>query len=75
MCKFSNIDIEYLRKYKINIYGLNIAMFDLFGTLGISYIGAKYYNINPTYVMAGSIPTSIIVHKLFNIKTPLTNLF
>lgn len=65
--------LEILRSPKINLFNINISIFDLSGTLLISYIIAKKLDLNIPLVMASSIPIGYLTHEYFNIKTPLNN--
>jgi hypothetical protein len=65
--------LKELRKHKIHIAGLDLAIFDLAGTLGLAYAFARFYKLNPYLVTLSSIPLSILVHNAVGVKTPLTN--
>jgi hypothetical protein len=62
-----------LRKPRIEIFDVSISMFDLTGTLFISYLIARYYDLNIPLTMATSIPLGYLAHNLFSVETPLTN--
>lgn len=65
--------IETLRQPKVNLLGMRLAVFDLGGTLFLSYLLAKQFNLNIPITVASSIPLSVAVHNLVGIKTPLTD--
>jgi hypothetical protein len=65
--------ITTLRKPRIEVFDISISMFDLTGTLFISYLVARYYDLNIPLTMATSIPLGYSVHNLFAVETPLTN--
>lgn len=63
--------VNTLRQYKIH----KIAVFDLGGTLLLSYILAKKMKVNPLIIMAASFPIGYVAHKLAKVDTPLTKKF
>ena len=65
--------ITTLRKPRIEIFDVSMSMFDLTGTLFISYLVARYYDLNIPLTMAVSIPLGYLSHNLFAVETPLTN--
>ena len=64
--------IEDLRKPRINILGVDMALFDIGGTLFVSYLIAKKMDWNPALTMGLSIPVAYLAHKAFKVNTPLT---
>ena len=65
--------MDTLRKPRINIFDVNISVFDLSGTLLISYLIARQFDLNVPLVMFASIPVGYLSHNLFQVETPLTN--
>ncbi len=65
--------ISTLRKPRIQVLDVNMSVFDLTGTLFISYLIAKKFDLNIPLTMATSIPLGYLAHNLFSIETPLTN--
>ena len=65
--------ITTLRKARIEFFDVSISIFDLSGTLLISYLIARKFDLNPLLVMFASIPIGYLVHDSFQISTPLTN--
>lgn len=65
--------LENLRKPRIEIFDVSISIFDLSGTLLISYLIAKKFDLNIPLVMSASIPFGYLAHELFHINTPLTD--
>lgn len=65
--------LDTLRKPRINIFNVNMSMFDLSATLLISYLIARQFNLNVPLVMFASVPIGYLSHNLFQIETPLTN--
>ena len=65
--------IETLRKPKININGMKLAVFDLSGTLLLAYLFARQFNLNVSLTLASSIPLSVLAHNLAGVKTQLTD--
>jgi hypothetical protein len=65
--------LEKLREPRLNIFDVNISIFDLSGTLLISYIIARQFDLNVPLVMFASIPVGYLAHEFFKIETPLTN--
>lgn len=63
--------INKLRKYKIGGY----AIFDLVLSYLFMYLIAKYFNFNVKSTLLLTLPISIIIHKIFNIHTLLTDRF
>lgn len=68
-----NTLLEQLRAPRIHIFDINISVFDLSGTLLISYIIAKKMDLNIPLTMFASVPLGYLVHNMFNINTPLTD--
>ncbi len=65
--------ITTLRKPRIEVFDVSISIFDLSGTLLISYLIARKFDLNIPLVMFASIPAGYLVHNAFQIETPLTN--
>ena len=65
--------ITTLRKPRIEIFDVSISIFDLSGTLLISYLIARKFDLNIPLVLFASIPIGYLVHDSFQISTPLTN--
>ena len=65
--------ITTLRKPRIEVFDISISIFDLSGTLLISYLIARKFDLNPLLVMFAYIPAGYLVHESFQIETPLTN--
>ena len=65
--------IQKLRSPRIELFDISISIFDLSGTLLISYLIARYYNLNVPLVMFSSIPIGYLVHDMMEINTPLTD--
>jgi hypothetical protein len=65
--------IQELRKYKI----FGIAVFDSISSLYFFYyIGTSYFKmkgLNLFLFIISSIPFGYVIHKLFNVSTPLTS--
>jgi hypothetical protein len=62
-----------LRKPRVNIFDISISLFDLSGTLLISYLIARQFELNIPLVMISSIPLGYLTHEYFKISTPLTD--
>ena len=62
-----------LRKPRVNIFDISISLFDLSGTLLISYLIARQFDLNTPLVMVSSIPLGYLVHEYFQVSTPLTD--
>jgi hypothetical protein len=58
-----------LRKPRVDIFDVSISIFDLTGTLFISYLIAKKFDLNIPLTMATSIPLGYLAHNLFSIET------
>ena len=67
--------ITTLRKPRIEVFDVSISIFDLSGTLLISYLIARKFDLNIPLVMFASIPIGYLVHDSFQISTPLTDKF
>ena len=65
--------ITEVRKPKVNIFGTDLAVFDLSLTLIGAYVVSKKVGINPYIGMSLSVPVGYATHKLFGVDTPLTN--
>ena len=65
--------ITTLRKPRIEIFEVSISIFDLSGTLLISYLIARKFDLNIPLVMFASIPVGYLIHESFQISTPLTD--
>jgi hypothetical protein len=65
--------LDTLRKPRINIFDVNISVFDLSGTLLISYLIARQFDLNVPLVMFASIPVGYLAHEIFQVETPLTS--
>ena len=65
--------ITTLRKPRVEIFDVNISIFDLSGTLLISYLIARKFDLNIPLVLFASIPIGYLTHEYFKIETPLTN--
>ena len=65
--------IKTLREPRLQVFDINISIFDLTGTLFISYIVARQFNLNIPLTMATSIPFGYLAHEAFSISTPLTD--
>jgi hypothetical protein len=52
----------------------NIALVDFFGTILISYLISKYYNLNIYEVLMILFLLGIILHRLFCVKTTIDKL-
>ena len=65
--------ITTLRKPRVQVFDVSISIFDLSGTLLISYLIARKFDLNPLLLMFASIPVGYLVHDSFQISTPLTD--
>ena len=65
--------ITTLRKPRIEVFDVSISIFDLSGTLLISYLIARKLDLNIPLVLFASIPIGYLTHEYFKIETPLTN--
>lgn len=65
--------LDTLRKPRINIFNVNMSMFDLSATILLSYLIARQFDLNVPLVMFASIPVGYLAHEMFQIQTPLTN--
>jgi hypothetical protein len=65
--------LETLRSPRLNIFDVKISIFDLGGTLLISYLIARQFDLNVPLVMFASIPIGYLTHNYFQISTPLTD--
>ena len=65
--------ITTLRKPRIEVFDVSISIFDLSGTLLISYLIARKFDLNIPLVMFASIPVGYLTHEYFQISTPLTD--
>ena len=65
--------ITTLRKPRLQVFDVSISIFDLSGTLLISYLIARKFDLNIPLVMFASIPVGYLTHEYFKISTPLTN--
>ena len=65
--------ITTLRKPRLQVFDVSISIFDLSGTLLISYLIARKFDLNIPLVMFTSIPIGYLVHDTFQISTPLTD--
>lgn len=63
--------IEILREPRIHIFDVNIAMFDLTGTILISYLIAKKLDWNPWITVGSAFPVAYLAHSFFKVETPL----
>ena len=65
--------IQLLREPRINIFDVDIALFDLSATFLGAYLIAKKMEWNPWITIAGSIPVGYFVHEAFGVSTALNN--
>jgi hypothetical protein len=61
--------ITTLRRPRIEIFDVSMSIFDLSGTLFISYIVARQFDLNIPLTMVTSIPLGYLVHNLFSVET------
>lgn len=74
LCKYKDIfgkPNEGVHSYRI----FNIAIIDTVLTIILGYFIAKYYKLNLLYVLVGLFILATIIHKIFCVKTTLTNFF
>lgn len=64
--------IKTLREPRLHLFDVNISIFDFSGTLLISYLIARKFELNVPLVMFSSIPLGYLAHEYFQISTPLT---
>ena len=65
--------ITTLRKPRLQVFDVSISIFDLSGTLLISYLIARKFDLNIPLVLFASIPIGYLVHDSFQISTPPTD--
>ena len=65
--------IKTLREPRLHVFDIDISIFDFSGTLLISYLIAKKFDLNVPLVMFSSIPLGYLAHEAFNVSTPLTD--
>jgi len=65
--------IKTLREPRLHLFDIDISIFDFSGTLLISYLIARRYDLNIPLVMFSSIPLGYLAHDYLKIETPLTN--
>lgn len=65
--------LEKLRSPRLNIFDVNISIFDLSGTLLISNLIARQFDLNVPLFMFASIPVGYLTHEYFKIETQLGN--
>ena len=65
--------ITTLRKPRLQVFDVSISIFDLSGTLLISYLIARKFDLNISLVLFASIPIGYFIHDSFQISTPLTD--
>jgi hypothetical protein len=63
--------IKDLRRPRIHIGDTNIAVFDTVGTLGISYVISKKFDINMFYASCIAFGSGFVAHELTGKNTPL----
>jgi hypothetical protein len=63
--------IEQLRSQRVNIAGVDMAVFDLAGTFVISYYISRKMGWSPSVTVGISLPAGYLTHKLFKVETPL----
>jgi hypothetical protein len=63
--------IENLRSQRVNIAGVDMAVFDLAGTFVISYYISKEMGWNPYVTVGLSLPAGYLIHKAVGVETPL----
>ena len=68
----SNI-IENLREPKINIGGMELAIFDLIATVGAGYIVAEKMKWNKPATIFGAFVVGHLAHNMTDTITPLTS--
>lgn len=74
LCPYKNIfgrPKKGVHQYRI----LNIAIVDVIGTFIISYIISKVFNYDFKEVLLLIFLLGIILHKLFEVKTTINNIF
>jgi len=65
--------IKTLREPRLHLFDVNISIFDFSGTLLISYLIARKFELNIPLVMFSSIPLGYLAHEAFSVSTPLTD--
>lgn len=75
LCEYSNIFGKVntgVHSYRL----FNIAIVDLLATILVSYVISIYYQYNILYIFGTMMILSIIIHRIFCVKTTLTlNIF
>jgi len=74
LCKYKDVfgrPGEGAHSYRI----FNIAIVDTIGTIIIGYLISKYFKLKLYIVLIVLFILSIIIHKIFCVKTTLSNLF
>ena len=64
--------IDILRTPRVEIFDMNIAVFDLSLTLIGGYIVGKTLGYNPWLVAVGMIPLGIVVHEIMGVETEIS---
>ena len=65
--------ISKLREPKLNIGGMELAYFDLLGTIGGGYIVAEKMNWNKPATILGAFVVGHLAHNMTGTITPLTS--
>ena len=74
ICKYKNIfgeERKGLHSFRI----FDIAIIDLLLTILFAYFISKKYNYNIKLILFLLLILSVIIHKIFCVKTTLTNIF
>jgi F0F1-type ATP synthase assembly protein I len=64
--------IQTLRKPRISVFDMRIAVFDLSLTLIGGYVIGKQLGYNPCIFSVGMIPLGIVVHQILGIETEIS---
>jgi hypothetical protein len=64
--------ISKMREPKINMGGMDMAIFDLAGTVGGGYMVAKYMNWDKSTTILSAFVLGHMAHKMTGTQTPLS---